>query len=190
MLDLPCHHAAVDVYDSFGWERQNVTKSIKKTRIHLINGKLQKGDEHEEEETKPTNYSGSLKEIELDEDGNHALDLHGEKELNEELRSHDYTLMNFYAPWCHWCKELAPTYEKAADEFDKIKFTHKKIRAKFASLNCEKYGEICRLYKARAYPTLLIFKENKPLYPPYTGERSVEALVEYLKSAVMDVNTH
>lgn len=33
MLDLPCKYVAVDVYDFFGKERQNVTKDIEKTRM-------------------------------------------------------------------------------------------------------------------------------------------------------------
>lgn len=104
MLDLPCRHTVVDVYDSFGWERQNITKTITKTRIHLVNGKLEEGEKHEEEETKVSTSNTSIdppKEIELDEDGHHALDLQGEEGFYEQLRSHHYTLMNFYAPWCH-----------------------------------------------------------------------------------------
>jgi len=33
MLDLPCKYVAVDVYDFFGRERQNVTKDIEKIRM-------------------------------------------------------------------------------------------------------------------------------------------------------------
>jgi len=189
MLDLPCKYAAVDVYDAFEVERQNITKDITKTRLHLIDGKLRVGEAHEETGEKHDKEDSS-KEIELDEEGHHALDLMGEEGFDAELRTHDYTLMNFYAPWCHWCKALAPTYEKAAVEFDKIEFAHKNIRAKFASLNCEKYSQICRKFKVRAYPTLLVFNKDKPLYPTYSGERTVDALVQVLKQAVLKAETH
>lgn len=191
MLDLPCQYAAVDVYDAFEFERQNVTKDITKTRLHLVNGRLEEGDAHvEEEKTSDDTSDEEPREIELDAEGHHALDLLGEEGFDAELRTHDYTLMNFYAPWCHWCKALAPTYEKAADEFDKIKFAHKKIRAKFASINCEKYTDICKKFKIRAYPTLLIFNYDKPVYPTYTGERTVDGLVQFLKKAVLEAETH
>jgi len=192
MLDLPCKYTAIDVYDIFDWERQNITKDITKTRLHLVDGKLFEGDDHEDEEDDgpSTDPKEEHAEIEVDEEGHHALDLLGEEGFDSELRTHDYTLMNFYAPWCHWCKALAPTYEKAADEFDKIRFSHKSIRAKFASINCEKYSQICRKFKIRAYPTLLIFNRDKPIYPTYSGERTVNGLVAYLKDAVLAAETH
>jgi len=190
MLDLPCRYAVVDVYDAFGFERQNITTNIIKTRINLVDGNLVDGETHAEKTIDTKETSEEVSEIELDEEGHHALDLRGEEGFAEELRTHDYTLMNFYTPWCRWCKVLAPTYEKAALKFDKIEFVHKKIRAKFASLNCEKYGKICMKYKVRAYPSLLIFNKDNPIYPIYKGERTEDALVEYLKNAVVNAETH
>jgi len=191
MLDLPCNFASVDVYDVFGVEKQNITSHIKKTRIHSFDGKFME-EIHLEKQTAVDTADAPKEdpaEIEVDEEGHHALDIRGEEGFNEELRSHDYTLMNFYAPWCKWCKLLTPIYEEAADEFDKIKFAHK-IRSKFASLNCEKYAKVCEKFKIKAYPTLLIFNKDKPIYPVFSGERTSEALVNYLKKAVYDRETH
>jgi len=128
------------------------------------------------------------REIELDKDGHHALDIVGGLGFSAELSSHNYSLMNFYAPWSSECKAFAPIYEKAAMEFDKLNFPN--IRAKFASLNCEKNGQICKAFSVKAYPTLLIFRQDIPLIPYYEGERTVDALVEYLKSAIHEVATN
>lgn len=128
------------------------------------------------------------KEIELDKDGHHALDIVGNSAFSEELSSHNYTLMNFYSPSSSLSKSLAPIYEKAAMEFDKLNFPN--IRAKFASFNCEKYVQICKAFSVKAYPTLLIFRRDIPLVPYYQGERTVDALVEYLKSAIHEVATN
>jgi len=102
MVDLPCRFAAVDVYDEFGSERMNVTTNITKTRLHIVNGSiLETKFMTENMETNDNTAKEPAAEIELDEEGHHALDLKGEEGFIEELLAHDYTLMNFYAPWCH-----------------------------------------------------------------------------------------
>ena len=32
---------------------------------------------------------------------------------------HDVMMVNFYAPWCHWCKKFEPVWEKTAAELAK-----------------------------------------------------------------------
>lgn len=194
MLDIPCKFTAVDVYDAFGWERQNVTYNILKTRIHVINGNLVDGDSHDSDddsiEHEDDAKQNMRRPIELDDEGHHALDLVGSKGFEEELKTHDYTFMNFYAPWCSHCRALAPTWEKAAAQFDEIDFRHRNVKAKFSSINCEKYQDVCQKYRIRAFPSLLLFNREKPLYPFYDGDRLVEDLVEALEDAVLDYERH
>lgn len=45
-----------------------------------------------------------------------VVSLTSKDEFDEFTKSGDLTLVEFYAPWCGHCKQLAPVYEKAAKE--------------------------------------------------------------------------
>jgi len=191
MLALPCDLLAMEVYDRFGWNWLNIKFEIEMTRIHLVKGRYITGASIPK--NRVAKVSKDEKEIQdaikVNEDGHHALDLRGTNFISE-VKEHEYTLVNFYTPWCHWCKALAPTYEKAADEFDKVLLAGKKnTKAKFASLNCEMYGDICVKFKIKAYPTLIIFRRDSPIYPVYDGDRTVESLITFLQDAIMNDET-
>lgn len=43
-------------------------------------------------------------------------------DFNRLLKSRDYVLLKFWAPWCEPCKVLAPIFEQAAARHDEIAF--------------------------------------------------------------------
>jgi len=128
MLALPCKFVAIDVYDRFGWNRQRISSDVVMKRIHFSKGREITGAEIPKDRGRGHEFIAKdfeKQEIEVDEEGHHALDLRGDDVFNRELLQHEYTLVNFYTPWCHWCRALAPTYEAAAVEFDKRKIDAK-----------------------------------------------------------------
>uniref|UniRef100_H3CIQ9 Protein disulfide-isomerase n=1 Tax=Tetraodon nigroviridis TaxID=99883 RepID=H3CIQ9_TETNG len=80
--------------------------------------------------------------------------------------------VEFYAPWCGHCKELAPTWEKLAEKFadrDDI------IIAKFdATAN-----EVDSL-EIKGFPTLKYFPLGERYVVDYTGKRDLETLSKFL----------
>ena len=65
-------------------------------------------------------------------------------------------LVEFYAPWCGHCKNLAPIYEKVAKVFRR---DSKCVVAKIDA-NAEENADVKRRFQINSYPTLLFFPQG------------------------------
>lgn len=64
-------------------------------------------------------------------------------------------LVDFWAPWCAPCRMVAPIVEDLAQEYD----GHLTV----AKLNTDENPHTATRYGIRSIPTLLVFKEGKPV---------------------------
>ncbi|KAI9223992.1 hypothetical protein BC828DRAFT_185914 [Blastocladiella britannica] len=81
-------------------------------------------------------------------------------------------LVEFYAPWCGHCKQLAPEYEKAATAL-------KPDGIKLAKVDCPANADLCSEYKIEGYPTMKIFREGK--VGAYNGGRTEDTIIGYMR---------
>jgi thioredoxin 1 len=65
------------------------------------------------------------------------------------------SLVDFWAPWCGPCRMIAPIIEELAEEYDG--------KAKIAKVNTDEEQQTAVKYGIRSIPTLLIFKDGKPV---------------------------
>ena len=80
-------------------------------------------------------------------------------------------MVEFYAPWCGHCKNLAPTFEEVATEL--------KGEVNVAKVDAAKERAIGSRFEIRGFPTIL-FLSHGQVYK-YKGKRTKEALVEFAK---------
>ncbi len=73
----------------------------------------------------------------------------------EVLKSAIPVLVDFWAPWCKPCLIAAPVLEKMADQY--------KGRLKVCKLNVDQGRQTARTYGIRSIPTLIIYKDGKPV---------------------------
>ncbi|THG08840.1 hypothetical protein TEA_017866 [Camellia sinensis var. sinensis] len=83
-------------------------------------------------------------------------------------------LVEFYAPWCGHCKNLAPTYEKVATAF---KLERDVV---IANLDADKYKDLGEKYGVSGFPTLKFFPKSNKAGEDYDGGRDLDDFVNFI----------
>ncbi|KAK9201935.1 hypothetical protein WN944_017144 [Citrus x changshan-huyou] len=83
-------------------------------------------------------------------------------------------LVEFYAPWCGHCKNLAPTYEKVAAAF---KLEDDVV---VANLDADTYKDLAEKYGVSGFPTLKFFPKGNKDGEEYGGGRDLEDFVSFI----------
>ncbi|EGR27903.1 protein disulfide isomerase family protein, putative [Ichthyophthirius multifiliis] len=88
------------------------------------------------------------------------------------LQSDDFWLVEFYAPWCGHCKNLAPEWEKAAIAL--------KGYAKIGAVDMTQEQEVGSPYDIKGFPTIKFFVGNKQSPQDYNGGRTAKDIITFL----------
>jgi protein disulfide-isomerase A6 len=92
------------------------------------------------------------------------------------LKSDELWIVEFYAPWCGHCKNLAPEFEKASKALKGI--------VKLGAVDMTVDGSVGSKYNIQGYPTLKFFGDDKKSPKDYDSGRTAKDLVSFaLKQA-------
>lgn len=88
------------------------------------------------------------------------------------LDSKDLWYVEFYAPWCGHCKNLAPEWKKAAKALKGV------VKVGAIDMDQSDAQSVGAPYGIRGFPTIKIFGKNKNSPIDYNGGRTASAIVD------------
>lgn len=86
----------------------------------------------------------------------------------------DPWFIKLYAPWCHHCQAMAPSWEQLGKEM--------KGRLNIGEVNCDANARLCKDAKLRGFPTILFFKGGERV--EYDGLRGLGDFIQYAEKAI------
>jgi protein disulfide-isomerase A6 len=94
----------------------------------------------------------------------------GANDFDKEVMKYPgVVIVEFYAPWCGHCKQLAPEYEKAAKILDGV--------VKVVAVDATVHESLAQKYQIQGFPTIKVFGADKKKPVDYQGQRTADALV-------------
>lgn len=81
-------------------------------------------------------------------------------------------LVEFYAPWCGHCKQLAPIYDELAEKY--------KDRSNVVVAKIDATANELEHTKVLSFPTIKLYKKGSNEVVEYNGERTLEGLSKFL----------
>ncbi|CAN6459546.1 unnamed protein product [Victoria cruziana] len=106
--------------------------------------------------------------------------------FSETVKKHKFIVVEFYAPWCGHCKNLAPEYEKAATV---LKSHDPPIVLAKVDANDKANKDLASEYDVKGFPTLKILRNGGESVQDYKGPRDADGIVEHLKKLAGPAST-
>ncbi len=99
-------------------------------------------------------------------------DLQDQDFQGEVLDSSGVVLVDFWAPWCGPCRQIAPIVEKLSQRYDG--------QVKVAKVNVDDAAAIPGRYGIMSIPTIMLFKDGQPM-ETLVGVQPEAVLVEKIE---------
>ena len=84
-------------------------------------------------------------------------------------------LIEFYAPWCGWCKKLVPTWTEMGDKLS----GNKDISIGKFDATQDGSGPVAEKYGVKGFPTIILVKKDGS-FVKFGGSRNTEGFISFI----------
>ncbi|KAI9913151.1 hypothetical protein PsorP6_005895 [Peronosclerospora sorghi] len=183
LLNVPCALASVDLEDHMGQRFTNITRHIRHFRLATATAtetveRMEEVviDNHE----KGIPVWGGIHQATQGSSVHYSMPL-TTATFDDFLAKYELVLVNFYAPWCPYCHQLHPEWERAAAQLPDHPEYSEMVR--MASVDCTDPAAVwlCRRAHIRAFPSMLIYLYGSTsTHYIYSGPRVAEHILQFL----------
>lgn len=84
-------------------------------------------------------------------------------------------LVDYWAPWCGYCRRISPVYEAVAQEYGE--------HVEVTKINIDEEGQLAEAERIEIIPTLVLYKQGKAV-DSVVNPGSREAIDQFLQRAL------